>query len=83
MDFLTINGKSIADYKQSYTLIYMIENIMATFNKISDDEKKMLLNKLDFEISEKFEMSQANLLSNIFFSSSLILLKVAIIFSII
>ncbi len=60
MDFLTINGKSIADYKQSYTLIYMIENIMATFNKISDDEKKMLLNKLDFEISEKFEMSQAN-----------------------
>lgn len=60
MNCCTINGKSIADYKDSYTLIYMLENIMSTFNKLDEDEKKRLFKRFDSEISEKFSMPKAN-----------------------
>lgn len=56
-----INNINLSDYKNSYTLIYCIENLFSEFYKNDNNEhKERLLRRLDKEISDKLKMPEAN-----------------------
>ena len=59
-EVMKINGYSISDFKQSYTLLYLIESTIANYCNLSDKEKEELCYKLDKEISQKFDVPEAS-----------------------
>ena len=57
-----INGKNIEDYKDSYTLKYLLESTFSEFYKMDFNQRLELYKRLDKEVSEKFLMPRANLI---------------------
>ena len=61
-DIKTIKGKSLKDFKDSYTLRYFIESTVTEFWALDNEGKKRQIKALDKDFSEKFNMPTANII---------------------
>lgn len=55
-----INNVNLNDYKDSYTLRCVIESVFSEFYRSDIEGKKVLLERLDKELSQKLKMYEAN-----------------------